>query len=278
MLTLAAFGGLAWVFWSPYETSDDAVGGAGQPSSDRDAVERKPAHAPSTGTRQVEADETLFPLVPGTEWRYRVTGPKSTVPSDLWTQQLVSAPSGETPGILEVGFNEERMQSRLFANHGAVHFSGLPFTAPLEVENTSEPITSGELIPNRLRAVEGAVWIMRTESRIIHRYRDKDGIRRDQAAEAVQTDRAIAGLYEGVTVPAGQYSALCVRWISRIAIKNKGRPVLEWLTAEPYRQETMWLAPGVGIVKRSIEYLKPGKRAQRVTFELQEFRQVAPTD
>jgi hypothetical protein len=120
--------------------------------------------------------------------------------------------------------------------------------------------------------VEGAVWTLRTEARINHRYLDKDGLRREQAAEAVQTDRAQVGKYEWVSVPAGRYNALRVQWLSRIAVKTKGRPVLERLTTEPYRREEMWISPGIGIVKRSIEYLNHERVDQRVVFELRSFR------
>jgi hypothetical protein len=113
---------------------------------------------------------------------------------------------------------------------------------------------------------------MTTSSRIIHKYQDKFGIQQEQMAKAVQKDRAKAGKFESVEVPAGRFNAYCIRWRSRISIKVKGRPVLEALTTEPYRRETMWISPGIGIVKRIVAYLKNGRVTDHIVFELVSYR------
>jgi hypothetical protein len=213
----------------------------------------------------------LFPARAGTEWVYQVTGPEKIVPSGRWTERIVSEPDGETPGMVEVGFGGARSLARLYAEGGSFRFDGLPFTAPLEMGRPSQATLEGELIPHPARLVEGAVWTMKTSTQIVHKYRDKEGVWQEQEAAAVQTDRAQAGKFEPVVVPAGRFGAHRVSWISRISIEARGRPVLEALTTDPYRRETMWLSPGVGVVRRIVEYLRDGRTRYRVLLELSSF-------
>jgi hypothetical protein len=67
-------------------------------------------------------------------------------------------------------------------------------------------------------------------------------------------------------VPAGRFSARRIDWTSRIELAAGARPVLDPLTAEPFRTEVMWVAEGVGIVRRRVEHSIPTKAV--VTFDL----------
>lgn len=218
------------------------------------------------------AGEGLFPLQSGTEWIYKVTGPSELVPGELWTQRLVRAPAANEPGVMEAGFGDERTLVHVYSENGSVRFDGLPFTRPLKVERTAVTSFDGELVPHPSRVIDGAVWTVSTAATIRHKYLDKKGVAHERDAESVQTDRAqVAGL-EKVVVPAGRFDAYRVRWQSRYAIKAGGRPVLEPLTASPYRRETMWIAPGYGIVRRSVAYKQAGEKTKRVSFDLVQFK------
>ena len=71
---------------------------------------------------------------------------------------------------------------------------------------------------------------------------------------------------ERIVAPFGHFETRPVSWLSRLEIKIDGRPVLETLTTEPFRRETVWLAEGYGIIRRQIEYL--GVEKKQVTFDL----------
>jgi hypothetical protein len=87
-------------------------------------------------------------------------------------------------------------------------------------------------------------------------------------ADILQTDRAQAKHAERIATPLGIFDTRKVIWLSRVKIKVKGRPLLEKLTSEPYRRETMWIAAGYGIIRRKIEYLGDKQSKKSVLFDL----------
>jgi hypothetical protein len=232
----------------------------------------EPAHdvpVQSTQTPRPSSElDQLFPLVPGITWTYRVAGPDNIVPSANWVQRVVSEPEGDSAGIVEVGFEGRRTIARLYENRGALLFDGLPFTEPLEIGGAVPAAMSGELFPQAVRVVEGAVWSMTSTRQVLHKHRDGEGDAKAQMAEAFQKDRAQVKQFDTVVVPAGRFGAYRIEWLSRVDIRAQGRPVLEELTTEPYRQERMWVAPGIGIVKRVIDYLRGGRIRETIIFEL----------
>ena len=103
---------------------------------------------------------------------------------------------------------------------------------------------------------------------MVYRYTDAKGREVEERARATERDRAQAGKFEALVVPAGRFGAHRIEWLSRVAIKSEGRPVLAYLTTEPYRKETMWLAPGIGIIRRNIVYILDGKVKHTIQFNL----------
>jgi hypothetical protein len=243
--------------------SRDIAAAAGMAESPQDV----PVELTRVARPSGELDQ-LFPLVPGMAWTYRVTGPDKVVPSANWVQRVVSEPEGDSPGIVEVGFEGKRTIARLYENRGALLFDGLPFTEPLEIGGAAPAAMRGELFPQAVRVLEGAVWSMISTRQILHKHRDKEGNVKQQTAVARQKDRAQVKRFETVVVPAGRFGAHRIDWLSRVDIKADGRPVLEELTTEPYRRERMWVAPGFGIVKRVINYLRGGRIRETIIFEL----------
>ena len=122
-------------------------------------------------------------------------------------------------------------------------------------------------MPERARFIDGAVWELRSEREVAYQIADKSGLAKTRTGHAKERHRALARKLETITVPAGRFDARRVDWISRIEIRTDDRPVLMPLTTAPYRKETMWVMPGIGIVKREISFLE-GQGKGTVVFEL----------
>jgi hypothetical protein len=219
---------------------------------------------------QTDAHHRLLPLVPGTTWVYTVTGPDRLVPSDTWTMRIVSAPRDGQAGRVEAGFGNRLKLFDIYEAGGGVRFEGLPFFEPIEFNGIPPRSYEGELLPHAARVVEGAVWTKSSKREILYKYTDKKGRPFEARAKATQRDRARASKFETVVVGAGRFGAHRVEWLSRVAIKTKGRSVLAYLTTEPYRREVMWLAPGIGIVSRNISYVSRGTDVESILFNLSE--------
>ncbi len=213
----------------------------------------------------------VFPVEAGTEWVYRVVGPEELVPHDTWTLRIVSEPDGHRPGLVESGFGDERTLDVFTLRSGSVVFEGLPFFEPTELAGLRPNAAGGELIPHMDRVIQGAVWTKESDRDIVYKYTDNRGKPHEQEARARQRDRASVGDFETVVTPAGRFGAHRIEWLSRVSIETKGRVVLGHLTTEPYRKETMWLAPGVGIVVRDIDYLQSSRVMERIQFDLLSF-------
>jgi hypothetical protein len=207
-----------------------------------------------------------MPLVPGSSWVYRVSGPKNFALGDTWAMKIVSSPREGEPGIVQVGFDDKKETANVWLDGAALRFDGLPFNEPVEFLGNRPTATTGEFLPAGERIGPGAVWIHETRRDVTYQYRDERGKPTDLKAQAKQKDRALAQEFETITVPAGNFSGWRVAWISRIEISAKGRPVLKELTLEPFRKETMWLVSGIGVVKRKIDYT--GYRGAQISFDL----------
>ncbi|MDJ0765602.1 MAG: hypothetical protein QNJ97_21650 [Myxococcota bacterium] len=217
----------------------------------------------------VSAFHRFFPLVPGTRWVYRVHGDRRFVPSETWTLKIVAGPAEDTPCTAEVGFGEEKKTAHIWRDSGSIRFGQFPHTEPVDFLGNLPSEIQGEFLPAEMRIGQGAVWSQFLKRDVIYQYRDKKGNQRSEPALAKQRDRAHVENREMIATPAGQYDAWRISWISRIDITAKGRPVLQELTSAPYRKETMWIAEGIGVVRRRIEYT--GYPKATVTFDLTDF-------
>jgi len=195
-----------------------------------------------------------LPLTRGSTWEYRVTGPPVFVKNPKWSMTLVSLPSGDNPGTVTVGFAGAERKANIWLQEGGVRFDGLSFMEPLEfLEN--RPLTlEGFLLPIQESILMHGLWVQRSTREVIYRFRNKKNKDIEMPAAATQTDRAHIKDQEFMTVPAGTFKSWRIAWLSRIEIKADDRPVLKNLTSEPFRNETMWIAPGIGIIRRKIRY------------------------
>jgi hypothetical protein len=207
-----------------------------------------------------------LPLVPGSEWLYRVRGPEHYVKAKTWTMKLLEAPQADEPGEIEVGYDDKRESFPVWLDNQSVRFGFLPFVEPIEFLHDRPETILGELLPAKERILEGAVWLQEYEREVEYRYLDKQRKWQTTLASGYQRDRANVKEFRNVTVPAGVFRACRVDWLSRLELKAEGRPVLKELTTEPFRRERMWIVPGIGVVKRTVEY--PGHRAAQFIFDL----------
>ncbi len=216
-----------------------------------------------------------LPLIPGSTWIYKVRGPRELVPDDTWTIKLLTAPSGENPGKVEVGFGDKLHAATIWLDGESLRFDGLSFISPMEFFSNRPRKVSGEFLPAGARIGEDAIWVHDLERDVIHEFRDKRGKIRKVPALAKQRERAHARGFENITTPVGMHRACSVEWMSRIEIFVDGRPVLQNLTSEPFRSETMWIVPGIGIVRRRIEYT--GFRTGQISLDLIRYDRPDPT-
>ncbi|MCP4678824.1 MAG: hypothetical protein GY854_25720 [Deltaproteobacteria bacterium] len=224
----------------------------------------------------LQGEHTYFPLIEDSIWTYNVTGNKKLIPGETWTMRVVKAPSADRSGILEVGFDGSHNLINIWREDGSIRLDGLPFVEPIEFFGNRATAVTGEFLPHPDRMVEDAVWNHDFKRNILYSYRDDNGNPHEILGQALQRDRAKAEGVSHVVVPAGRYEAYSVSWISRIDIKADKRVVLEQLTAEPYRRETMWVVPGIGFVKREIHF--QGKENRSITFHLVKYSRPGQCD
>lgn len=278
VLLLLAIAALVVLAFVPTGGDDDPEPAPSEPVPEEapppDGVgEREPDPTPAAPARAapplVGVPHELFPVVAGSRWTYRVTGPEHLVPADTWTLEIASTPADGKPGVVEVGFGDAREQRSLWLEDGALRLDGLPCVEPMEFLGNGAEEVSGSLLPPVSAIVVGAVWSQEYKRRVIHEIRDDRGQVHARKAIAVQRDRAIAKEVHEVDVPAGRFDARRIEWIGRVSISIGKRPVLDALTSEPYRSETTWFAPGVGLVRRRVAYGESMRNA--VTFNLTEY-------
>jgi hypothetical protein len=214
----------------------------------------------------------VFPLEAGTTWVYRVSGLSTLGTSDTWTMRVIAEPLGNQPGLIESGFGTNLTVSRVWLDYGAIRFAGLPFVEPLDLTGGIPSTVTGKLVPHPKAMIEEAVWTMETQRDVVYRYKDEKEKSYELAAVASQQDRARVIGFESIIVPAGSFGAHRIQWRSRIEIETKDdaktRTVLERLTTEPFRRELMWVAPGIGIVRREIDYREMFRGKEVIVFEL----------
>jgi hypothetical protein len=216
----------------------------------------------------------LLPLVPGSEWSYRVSGPAELVPTARWVLRLVSAPEGGAPGVVEAGFGDGRESGRVWIGDGWIFVDALPLLEPAEFAGNRPRRVSGTLLPAPGALVDRATWELVLERLVTHTIRDELERPVTRPMRAVQRDRALVEGFDEVAVPAGEFRAARVEWISRLELFAGRRQVFDALTLEQFRSETMWIAPGIGIVKRQIAWAGSPKSA--VTFQLERYHRPGP--
>jgi hypothetical protein len=229
----------------------------------------KPASsAPGSGGTKgaVSPEDTEFALAVGSSWVYHVEGPRELVPDDSWTMEVRSLPAGAEPGEVAVGFGEERTMHPFWIDGGAIRLAALPFVEPLEFRGSRSSEIGGFLVPARRDFGEGAVWSQSYVREGTHEMTTPKGQTVRVDVRGVQTDRALAGELADVIVPAGSFSARRIDWTGRIELSAGKRPVLDPLTAAPFRKEILWVSESAGIVRRRVEHAIPDEVV--VTFDL----------
>ncbi|MCP4599750.1 MAG: hypothetical protein GY847_04290 [Proteobacteria bacterium] len=256
----------------PAETTDSKSGNDendGREVSEIGAESESSSGQASTSEPIKNVPHEYLPLIPGSTWVYHVRGLDRFVPNKTWTMKILSVPSGEEPGQVEVGFGNDKSIAHVWMDDESIRFDGLALIEPVEFLGNQPTGAIGEFFPMPKQIVQGAIWTQDLERDVIYQYRDKRGKQHKVPARAKQRERAHVQDLEVISVPIGMHQAYQISWLSRIEITAKGRPVLEELTSEPYRREEMWVVSGIGIVRRRIEY--PGYRAARISFELMSY-------
>lgn len=216
-----------------------------------------------------EASHELFPLVRGSEWEYRTVGPKKLVPAERCVLKLVTLPTEAGPGVLGMRWGKRRSQINIWLDDGALRLDGLPLWMPLQFGDARPQTVSGAFLPPRAAVVRDAVWEQKLGLEVDYALRGGGG--RVGKVGAEQKDRARVEGWETAVVPGGAFEAARLEWSSRVEITDRGRVVLDHLTAEPFRSEIMWVVPGIGVVKRHVTYGDPkavDSMRDSVSFEL----------
>ncbi|MCP4600268.1 MAG: hypothetical protein GY847_07010 [Proteobacteria bacterium] len=209
-----------------------------------------------------------FPLSIGTKWEYRTTGPKESIPQNTWTLESSTLPDDNNPGVLKFGYGDDRSHTmHIWRDGESIRLVGLPLVKPKELRGKSPGRVKGAFLPGTHQLITGAVWTQELVWSI--RSGQSKNKRRGRAGKttAEQRDRAYVESIETTIVPAGSFEAVRITWLSRFFVKSKGRSDLNHLDDTLFRKEQMWLARGVGIVKRRIEY--SGKSNETISFDLE---------
>jgi hypothetical protein len=278
-LIVAILALVALAFWpsgedEPRSAPPPAADDPADPVDDRDPVPpRVTPPAADAGTMKsgaaqplLDVPHQLLPVVAGSRWVYQVSGPKHLAPEPTWTLVIDRPPTVDEPGKIRVGFGETLEERDLWLDDGALRLDGLPCVEPLEYIGNRPRKVSGVLLPARSAIIAGATWTVVYERKVTHAMRDDRGRVIERKATAVQRDRATMKEIHEVSVPAGRFDALRIEWSGRVEVKVGKRPVLDGLTLEPFRAETTWFAPGIGLVRRRVSYT--GSVKDSVTFNL----------
>ena len=232
-----------------YGNDDTNNGGLKKPCGDAVLV-------PESASRGMECGDALLPLFPGAKWQYRLARNADPGKAETWVFTVDRPPSEGAEGISSAGPPEKLRSYPLISNGGDLRLDGLGFLAPHAYLESSVVRVEGEALPGAKRFFEGALWELRVQREVTYRSAaNKRGILSDRRGLAEEHHRALAGELETVRVPAGTFRARRVSWTSRVNLRTDGRPVLMPLTSAPYRTETMWVTPCVGIVKRRITFV-----------------------
>jgi hypothetical protein len=237
---------------------------SGKPYEDKGPVTASPADGVPHG---------FFPLVAGSSWTYLVRGPEDLVPAREWMLKIAKVPEGAEPGILGVGFTDRPQQANIWLDGDTIRLDGLPFVEPLDFLGNRPSETRGVFLPSSAKMSVGSVWNAEYERQVTYHSRGFGGRQVEGPAVATQKDRGMVESFEEVVVPAGAFKAFRVFWLGRVSIAMKGRPVLDGLTAEPYRKDTMWFASGIGMVRRKVIY--PERKDGEVVFDLVRYERPA---
>lgn len=87
--------------------------------------------------------------------------------------------------------------------------------------------------------------------------RDKQMKIADVDATLEQPDVVMVESHGQVVVQAGVFEGVQLKVVSRMSIETRagGTKVLNALTAKPFKEELVWLVEGVGMVKRTVDYI-----------------------
>jgi hypothetical protein len=245
------------------ENLNDAIMSAAREMAGDDAPNSKAVDL----TLEAEQGDGPMPLFIGAEWKYRVTDSREAGMPRTYLLKLDKAPDNGTVGMLSAGFDGAVHSYPVRDRDGDQRIDGLGYLSPPMFGDGKNAEVEGETLPRRTRFIEGAAWELRSRRPVTYELADKHGLAKPHTGIAEERHRALAGKIESIAVPAGKFDARRVDWISRIEIRTDNRPVLMPLTAEPYRKETMWVVPGIGIIKREISFLT-GQGVGKVVFEL----------
>ena len=212
-------------------------------------------------------EHLFWPLVEGSEWIYQVEGPDDLNLAKTWSMKITRVPADEKPGEIEMGFGEEMVAYGVWKEGESISLEGLPFVEPLQFRGDRPTAVDGSFLPFSSAMIEGAVWKHIYKRDVVHESPDKHGVIHMQKAVGEQVDRAMAGVMEVVIVAAGRFDALRIDWLGRLELRAGARTVLAGLTTEPFRFETTWMAKGIGIVRRRVEYPTPNEN-KVITFDL----------
>lgn len=274
ILIIVAIGLLVAVLW-PDGTSQQSDESSSTASVNDAAPKSRAPVASQPKSTQFQSLEgvfhTLFPLAEGTIWTYMVTDSSGQAPADTWRIRVVSAPEGEGSGVVEMGFGDALSRQTVYVADGGIQIQGLPFESTLRYPQSTGENYTGKWLPDMKFMISDAVWEYGHRRHIRYRSRGNNQEIIEEDALIAQTDRAQMLRQEKVIVPAGVFQADLVSWVSRIEIRagKRGRRVLEKLTTEPFKKETVWFAPGVGMVRRRVTHAAPHQRD--IIFELIRF-------
>jgi hypothetical protein len=275
ILILIAAGLLVAVLWPQPSTSPgDSGTESSMKTSPSSSVESVATHSGTDPVAPIVGrPHPLFPLVKGARWVYVVTGRGDRAPSDRWHMEITAAPTPDLPGTVEMGFGDNVREVSLRMQGEDLQISDLPFVAPLQYLDSPPYQNEGKWLPAMKYVIADAVWQSAAKRNIEYRSRGRDREIIVEDAVMIQTDRAQVKQKEKVVVPAGVFEAWLVSWRSRMEIRagKAGRKVLAEMTTEPFRRETAWFAPGIGMVRRRVIYEGSGGR-EDIVFSLVSFR------
>lgn len=219
----------------------------------------------------IDAVHMYFPIAVGSIWEYRVTGSEDLVQDETWSMQIDSLPTKDKPGEVKVGFGKNLDTRKIWIQGETIRTDAMPFVEPLRFFGNAPTEVSGTFLPAAKYIIEGAVWKQIFQRKLLYDSRDKQGKVHVEDATAVQSDRAFVHKSENIITPVGVFEALKITWLGRIEIKAKknNRRVLVDLTAAPYREDTIWIASGIGIVRRTISYSR--SKNDVISFDLSRY-------